>query len=188
MEKRLIEVRREVKARKPTFVRSYFSRKKNLKKCWRKADGLHNKIRLCHRGQPSRVEVGYGSPREVSGLSREGLLFVPVANVSQLKDMDSKSQIVVMSSTVGNKKRMVILSEAKKMGLKVYNYKDVDKKMDLITQTLKDSKENSENVKRRVQARLSRTSKKDVKDKSETKKEDVKKESKKKDDVESKKE
>jgi large subunit ribosomal protein L32e len=184
MDKRLIEVRREVKARKPTFVRSYFSRKKNLKKCWRKADGLHNKIRLCHRGQSGRVEVGYGSPREVRGLSREGLLFVTVANVSQLNGLDSKSQIVVISSTVGNKKRLAILSEAKKIGLKVYNYKDVDKKMDLINQTLKNSKKKSEDAKKRVEVRLKKTSKKEDKNKEETKedvkKEDIKKEEKKK--------
>ena len=173
MEKKLIELRKKIKAKKPSFVRSYCHKKKNLKACWRTADGLHNKVRLCHRGLPSRVEVGFGSPREVRGLSKEGLEFVTISNVSDLKNVDAKAQIIIISSTVGNKKRFTILDDAKKKGITVYNYKDTDKKMNSITQALSDSKKQSAEVKKRVEERLKKTSKKEEKKKEDAKQEEI---------------
>lgn len=178
MDKKLIEKRREIKAKKPNFVRSYYNKKVGLKKCWRKAEGLQNKVRLCHRGMSSRVEVGFGSPREVRGLSREGLEFFTVNNVSDLKNIKVSEHIIIISSCVGNRKRAEILNEAKKIGVAVYNFKNIDDKITKINQRLKESKKKSEDAKKRVLERLKKTPKKDDKDKADTKKEEVKEETK----------
>lgn len=164
MENKLLKVRKEIKRRKPNFVRADIHKNKGLDRKWRRPDGFQNKVRLCWRGKLRRVEIGFGSPKEVKGLSREGLIFSSVSNVSDLSGLSKDKHIVVIKSTVGNRKRLLILEEAKKSNLKVYNYVHADKKIESIKKDLENSKVNSQNVKKRVEERIKKASKKEGKE------------------------
>ncbi|MFA6088972.1 MAG: eL32 family ribosomal protein [Candidatus Woesearchaeota archaeon] len=172
MNKELLKARKTIKSKKPKFVRTDIHKNIGLEAKWRKPSGWQNKVRLQKRGKLRRVEVGWGSPKEVKGLSREGLSFVNVCTVEMLKTILPKEQIVVVSSTIGNRKRLLILEEAKKLGLKVFNFLNVDKKIDSINKTLEESKKNSEIAKKRVEERLKKSASKP--DKSKKGKEDKK--------------
>ena len=179
MNKELLKARKTIKSRKPKFVRTDIHKNIGLEAKWRKPSGWQNKVRLQRRGKPRRVEVGWGSPKEVKGLSREGLSFVNVASVEMLKTISPKEQIVVISSNVGNRKRLLILEEVKKLGLKVHNFLNVDKKIDSINKSVEESKKHSEIAKKRVEERLKKSasksdkSKKDKDDKKDSKEDKV---------------
>ena len=69
VEKKLLQVRAQVKSRKPTYVRvqsNQFAKLKNKGASWRKPKGMGNKVRRGRRGQASMPQVGYGSPKSVS--------------------------------------------------------------------------------------------------------------------------
>ena len=79
--KTLLEIRKKLKAKKPTFIRTDSNRKK-YKNNWRKPRGLHNKRRLNVKGHQKNPSHGYRSPVEVRGLHTSGL---ELANISNIK-------------------------------------------------------------------------------------------------------
>ena len=86
----LLELRNQMNKRKPAFIRQDFH-KKRLRKRWVRPRGLHSKVALKRSGHPRRVSVGYGSPREVRGLSREGLIVKVIFNENS-RDYYKKSK------------------------------------------------------------------------------------------------
>lgn len=65
--KELLELRRRIKKKKPTFVRKDIYKKKKLSRVWRRARGLDNKQRLHKKGAPLIPSTGYRAPRKVRG-------------------------------------------------------------------------------------------------------------------------
>lgn len=121
---KMLELRRKAKARKPRFLRQDYHKVKSLEKKWIRPRGLHAKLRLGRRGHRSRVSPGYGSPREVRGLSREGLIPVLVKDIKTLKMLDPAKSGIIISSSVGTKNRVFIIKEAMNLGIKILNIKD----------------------------------------------------------------
>lgn len=111
-------------AKKPKFLRTDSSRfsklGKNRKKLqvWRAAKGRHSKIRRRRVGYPVMPSVGYGSSRKEFG-KISGLSPVLVHNTSELKSLD-KSSIAIIAR-VGARKKIEILREADKLGIKIRN-------------------------------------------------------------------
>jgi hypothetical protein len=99
------------------------------------------------------VQVGYGSPKEVRGLNKDGFLEIIVSNIQDLKSV-GKGQIALIARTVGAKKRLSILEEAKKSKIAIANIKDIDAKIKELTKTPKEEKK--EKYKRRKSSRKSR--------------------------------
>lgn len=166
---KLLEARKQTKSRKPTFKRvqsNQFAKLRNKGNSWRKPKGMGNKVRRNRRGQASMPTVGYGSPKEVRGLNRAGYKEVIVSNLADLSKVDVKDSAVVISATVGAKKKLAILEEAKKLKLVVSNFKDIDAKIKELTKTKKAPK------KEKVVETKSEETKKD---KSSSKKEESKK-------------
>ena len=63
---------RELKLRRPEFVRQESWRYVRLKPNWRKPRGKDSKMRLQVKGWPPLVKVGYRTPRKYRGLHPSG--------------------------------------------------------------------------------------------------------------------
>lgn len=123
--KKLLEFRNARKKKKPNFLRQDAHKVKRLKNHWRSSKGLDSKMRRglgSYRKEPS---LGYGSPKLVKGLTRDGFREVIVYNVHDLAKI-TKDDIVVISGTVGIRKKIEILKKVKELKLKIKNFKDVD--------------------------------------------------------------
>jgi large subunit ribosomal protein L32e len=131
----LLEKRKETKRKKPLFIRKDIYKKGRVGKSWRKPRGLDNKQRLCKRGPAKKISNGYRAPKEVRGLHKSGLIPVIVSNISQLNSL-TKEQGVILSARVGNKKRQMLITEAKKKDLVLLNL-DADKTLEKIQAELK---------------------------------------------------
>ncbi len=143
MDEKLLEQRRKSKAKKPDFVRQDAHKKSKLRKCWRRPKGIQSKMRLGKKGYRKCVESGYGSPAEVRGLSREGLVAVKVSNFDGLT-LVKDGQAALISSSVGQKKRMEIAKKCLDLGIKVLNIKDIDAYLKSSAEKIRKKKEEKE--------------------------------------------
>lgn len=140
MTEKVVKLRNEMKAKKPTFTRTDVHRY-NFTPKWRKARGLHNKIRLNIKGHEKAPSQGYRSPVLARGLTRKGLQPVLVYTINDLRIIDSKKQVALIASNLGTKKRVELLNEALKLNVQVENVKDVNKFIDSVKQDLQSRKE-----------------------------------------------
>lgn len=119
--KRLLRLRREMNRRRPRFMRMNVQGLVRVKDSWRKPRGLDNKIRICRRGYPEMVSVGYRNPREVRGLHPSGLEEVLVYSPGQLDGLDPRRHCVRIAHTVSRRKKVEIAERAAKLKLRVVN-------------------------------------------------------------------
>ena len=119
--KRLMNVRKTQKGKKPSFKRTDCHKKKRVPESWRKPIGLHNKKRIGIKGKGSLVQAGYGSPASVRGLHPSGFEEVLVKNLKDLETVKVETQAARIGKTVGAKKRMMMEEKAVELGLKVLN-------------------------------------------------------------------
>ena len=119
--KTLLELRSSAKKAKPSFTRTNAFKVSRIKKdVWRKARGRHNKIRLGMKGK-NRPKVGYGAPSKVKGMHASGKHEVIIQNKDSLKIVDKKEQVARIAASVGRKKRLEIMAEAKTLGIRILN-------------------------------------------------------------------
>lgn len=118
--KELLELRKRMKRKKPDFVRQDFH-KKRLKKRWIRPRGLHSKVRLRKRGHARKVSSGYRVPKEVRGLSREGLKVIIISNENELGKINKEKEGIIVSGKVGLKSKISLLKKVKEKGIKVLN-------------------------------------------------------------------
>jgi large subunit ribosomal protein L32e len=122
----LLELRKRIKSKKPDFIRQDAHKKKRLSKKWRKPKGLQSKIRLRLKGRAKHVSGGYRSPSKVRYLHKSGLQQCVIKSLKDFEGLDSKKSCLIISSTLGNKKRIVILKKAKEEGFAVLNFNNPD--------------------------------------------------------------
>lgn len=98
---------------KPKFKRQQPLKK--LKGSWRKPRGKHSKMRKGIKGKPSLVKIGYKKSRTTKA--------VPVVrNKTDVIELGTKKAAsVLISRTVGRKKRLEILKAAEEAGIEVLN-------------------------------------------------------------------
>lgn len=119
-----IALREHVKKKKPVFIRQESWRYVRLKENWRRPRGLDNKMRLKIKGWPPTVNIGYRGPKIARGLHPSGYKEIVIYNAQQLKKVDPKTQAVRIAHTVGKKKRIEILAEAREKGITILNVKE----------------------------------------------------------------
>jgi large subunit ribosomal protein L32e len=127
MTKELLETRTLVKKRKPTYKRTQhnqFAKFKNDVK-WRRPKGMGNKDRRNRKGHIGTLRVGYGSPSALRGANKQGLFEVMINRVEDLELVDSKTQIGVISATVGGRKKVDIMKAAQAKKMNLANVKDI---------------------------------------------------------------
>ena len=118
---RLLESRKELKERKPEFIRQDNPKRMKLNYKWRKPKGIHSKIRHKFKGRRKMPSPGYKSPRKVKGMHHSGLEIISVRSILDIKDIKRETQGAVISKSVGMKKRLEILKKTKELNLRLLN-------------------------------------------------------------------
>ena len=107
--------------KKPNFKRQEWFRYKKLGEKWRKARGKTSKTRRYEKGKPAMPSIGYGSPKTTRGLHPSGYQDILIRNITELENLDPATQAGRISATVGKRKKEVMLSKAKELGIKILN-------------------------------------------------------------------
>jgi len=118
-----LKVRARAKNKKPAFVRAESWKYDRFSLSWRRPRGLDNKIRRKIKGWPAGVSVGYKGPKIARGLHPSGYSEVLVSNVKDLSTIDPNTQAGRIAHTIGKRKRALIIAEAKKLNVKILNFK-----------------------------------------------------------------
>ena len=126
LQKKALKTRKRVKNKKPDFVRSESWRFVKLKESWRRPRGLDHKMRRKIKGWPPTVSVGYKGPKDARGLHPSGYREVLVHNVREISKVDPKSEAARIAHTVGKKKRVQIVAEAKKRKVFILNFTPIE--------------------------------------------------------------
>jgi large subunit ribosomal protein L32e len=121
-----LKTRKRIKKNKPDFVRSESWRYIKLKESWRKPRGLDHKMRRKIKGWPPTVSVGYKGPKDARGLHPSGYREVLVHNTEEISKVDPKSEAARIAHTVGKKKRVQIIAEAKKREVFILNFASIE--------------------------------------------------------------
>jgi large subunit ribosomal protein L32e len=118
-----LKARKRAKKKKPDFVRSESWRYVKLKESWRRPRGLDHKMRRKIKGWPPTVSVGYKGPKVARGLHPSGYKEVLVHNAKEVSNIDPKTEAARIAHTVGKRKRVQIIAEAKKKKVYIVNFK-----------------------------------------------------------------
>jgi len=136
----VVALRNRMSKKRPNFYKQSSYKKKKLDKKWRKPRGSDSKIKIRWKGRQPMVEIGYRGPSEARGLSREGYNIVPANNINDLKNVN-KSKDIICIGGIGMKKKIEIVKECVKIGLKIMNVKNPQKFLDDNEQNLKKKKD-----------------------------------------------
>jgi large subunit ribosomal protein L32e len=140
--KELLQARKKVSDRRPKFVRQESWRYGRLAETWRKPKGKDNKMRRQLSGAPRLVKIGYRSPRKARGLHPSGYTDNIVFNVNDLARLDPSKDAARIAHVIGQRKRLLILAEARAKGIKVLNPSKEQK-----AEEISDTKDTSEGKK-----------------------------------------
>ena len=119
--KELLQLRKKIADKRPEFVRQESWRYDRLAPNWRRPKGKDNKMRQQVSGVPPLAKVGYKGPRKSRGLHPSGYNDILIFNLKDLTKIDPKVDAVRIAHTVGNKKRIEIVTEATKLKMKILN-------------------------------------------------------------------
>jgi len=158
----LLERKQNKKKRNPKFIRQDIHKKKRLAKLWRKPRGCDSKKRLMKNNRLI-VKPGYGTPAELREKDRNGKEIINVNLPSQLKEIDPKKQVVIVSGKIGLKKRLQILEEIVKMNIIIHNISNPEefikkKKADLLEKKKQKKKTEQEKEKKSVKSKKKKES------------------------------
>ncbi len=167
------------------FIRQDSHKKVKLGEKWRRPKGLHSKLRLQKKGHPKGVSIGYGNAIKEKFTLKNGLMPVLVDCLKDIERIDSKKQCAIISKNIGLKKKIEILKEISKKGIKVSNIKDVNEFIKKSEEKIKEKKQEKNKAEKEKQEKKKQIEKekkdkesieKKVKKTDEEKKEEEKKE------------
>lgn len=120
-DERLFRIAKAKKKRKPRFRHEQAHRWIRVSDSWRKLRGIDSATREKRKGRIAMVNAGYRSPKAVRGLHPSGYVEAMVFRPADLAALDPDVHAVRIASTVGMKKRQLILDQAEMKLLKVLN-------------------------------------------------------------------
>ncbi|NLI62628.1 MAG: 50S ribosomal protein L32e [Methanosarcinaceae archaeon] len=119
--RRLFNVRKVQKRKKPAFNRYCYTAFKRLSPSWRRPRGLQSKQRRGIVSKGPTVKVGYRTPVAVRGLHPSGYDEILIHNPDELVLVDSEYEAIRIGSKVGARKKAMIEERAAEFGIKVLN-------------------------------------------------------------------
>jgi large subunit ribosomal protein L32e len=137
---KMIELRNRMKKKKPAFIQQMGRQRKALGNNWKKPRGSDSKIKIGKKGYPRKVKVGFKSPKEVRGFSRDGLKIILVKNILELNNIDKTKETVCLAS-IGQRKKVDIVKKCVELNLKMLNVKDPSKFLKDVEENFKKKRE-----------------------------------------------
>ena len=123
--KKDLSKRNRMSHKRPTFKRQNWFRYKRLGEKWRRPRGIHSKMRRHFKYRIPVAQVGFRGPASVRGLHPSGFEEVLVHNTKEVENVNPETQAVRISSTVGDKKREIIVKKADELKIRVFNRRDL---------------------------------------------------------------
>jgi len=120
-DKRLMELRKRMNKKRPSFRRVESWRYKRVKDSWRKARGIDSKTRKKKKSGVKSPTVGYRSPKKVRGLHPSGYIEARVTTIQELNNLNKNQHAIKISGKLGAKKRLALIDFCQKRGFKILN-------------------------------------------------------------------
>jgi len=120
-DKRLMEIRKKINKKRPSFRRVESWRYKRVSDSWRKSRGIDSNTRRKNKSGVKSPTVGYRNPKKVRGLHPSGYEEVRVSSIQDLNNINKNYQAVKISSRLGSKKRVALIDYCQKKGFKILN-------------------------------------------------------------------
>ena len=143
-DKRLMELRKTINKKRPSFRRVESWRHTRVKDPWRKARGIDSQTRMKTKSGVKSPGIGYRNPKNVRGLHPSGFQEVRVENVKDLENLSNKKHALKISSTLGAKKRMALIDYSKRKGFRILNIGISQREIDQLEAQLQSSIEGLE--------------------------------------------
>ncbi|MFX1375047.1 MAG: 50S ribosomal protein L32e [Promethearchaeota archaeon] len=131
-EKRLMELKKKINKKRPSFRRVESWRYKRVKDSWRKARGIDSKTRKKKKLGVKSPTVGYRGPKKVRGLHPSGYIEVRVTKIDDLKNLNKKKHALKISSKLGAKKRIALTDYSQRRGFKILNLGVSQKEIEML--------------------------------------------------------
>ena len=171
--KNLLELRKNIKKKKPHFLRQNAGKLSKLKLAWRQPKGMHSKMRKKLRSYKKHPSPSYSSPKKVRGLTPEGFIPIIINNTPELKDQKA----IIISGKVGLRKKIDIIKKALQLKIKILNLKNPEDFIKEIETKLKSKKEEeNKKIEKRKKSKQEAIKKTEPKTKEETPEEKEKRE------------
>ena len=103
------------------FIRKDAHKKTRVGTGWRKPKGIQNKKRLQRKGNATKVKPGFGTKTTEKNTTRQGLKIITITTTEELKNINPKTQAIIISKT-GKKKKLEIIAEAEKAKITITNF------------------------------------------------------------------
>jgi large subunit ribosomal protein L32e len=163
MSKKLLDIRKKLKKKRPSFHREDSHKVIKIKPKWRKPTGSHSKVRHQLRGYVKRVEPGYRSPAAIRGTHKSGLFPVIINNIADLNRVNKEKQGIVIAARLGKRKKVLVLNKAKELGITILNVKNVDAFVKSVDDFIKARKEKKQAHKKKKESKEKEKKKKSEK-------------------------
>jgi large subunit ribosomal protein L32e len=120
-DKRLMELRKLINKKRPSFRRVESWRYKRVKDSWRKARGIDSQTRKKEKSGVKSPTVGYRTPKKVRGLHPSGYVEVRVIRIQDLAKLNKNIHAIKISSKLGSKKRVALIDYCQRRGFRILN-------------------------------------------------------------------
>jgi len=138
-QKRLIELRKKINKKRPSFRRVESWRYVRVKDSWRKARGIDSRTRIKSKSGVKSPSAGYRGPKKIRGLHPSGFEEVRVEIFDDLKNLNNKKHAIKISTKLGIKKRINLIDYAQKRGFKILNIGISQREIDSLEAVLESS-------------------------------------------------
>lgn len=123
MMKKLLEIKKKIKAKNPKFKRQDYHKWNRLADKYRKGKGMHSKMRHKKKGVLPYVQSGHRTPAAIRHYTKHGFKNIAVSTLAQVEKVNAKDEAITITK-VGQKRRLEIVKAAQAKKIKILNLKD----------------------------------------------------------------